>query len=100
MKTQWKMLLFLTVFLLAGMVSFQAYGAGQGEEAKAKTMSLTGQINDSGELNTEEGEEFELTGDLAGELQGMGGKNVEVWGTMKEENGYHTIEVQDYRELK
>jgi hypothetical protein len=37
---------------------------------------------------------------LAGELQGMGGKNVEVWGTMKEENGYHTVEVQDYRELK
>lgn len=100
MKTQWKLLLFLAVLLVAGMASFQAYGAGQGEEAKARTMSLTGQINDSGELITDEGQEFVLTGDMAEELQGMGGKNVEVWGTTMDENGYHTLEVQDYRVLK
>ena len=87
----------LTVILAALFVvtlSFQAMAAEA--EFKSESVSFTGQISIDGKLITDDGQQFELAGEVADEVKQLSGQRIQVMGTVMEEGGKQHIEVQDY----
>ncbi len=81
-----------TLFVVT--LSFQAMAAE--EEVKGESISLTGEISNDGLLITDEGQQFELAGEIGDEVKQLAGQRIQVMGTVMEEGGKQHIEVQDY----
>jgi len=85
------------VFLAAIFVvtlSFQAMATE--EKAKGESISLTGEVTSEGQLVTDDGQQFELAGEIGDKVKRLPGKRIQVMGTVMEEGGKQHIEVQDY----
>jgi hypothetical protein len=91
-KTAIFAVLLATLFVVT--LSFQAMAAE--EKAKGESISLTGEISLDGMLITDEGQTFELAGEIADEVKQLSGQRIQVMGTVMEEGGKQKIEVQDY----
>lgn len=96
MKTRTVIFTLLLAAVFVFGVSFQAIG-GEGEEkARGETVTLTGQVDDEGLLITDDGQKFELGGDIASEVRDLSGQRIQVMGTVMEKSGQQHIEIEDY----
>ena len=91
-KTAFLTILLATLFIVT--LSFQAMATEK--ELKVETITYSGEINDDGLLVTDDGQEFELAGEVADEVKQLSGQRIQVMGTVMEEGGKQHIEVQDY----
>lgn len=94
MKARTLIFALLVAALFVFGMSFQAIGAE--EEAMGETVTLTGQVNDEGQLVTDDGQQFELSGEIAGEVKQLSGQRIQVMGTVMEKAGQQHIEIEDY----
>lgn len=91
-KTTIFVVLLATLFVVT--LSFQAMASE--EKNKGESISLTGEISIDGLLVTDDGQQFELAGEVADEVKQLSGQRIQVMGTVMEEGGKQHIEVQDY----
>ena len=91
-KTAFLTILLATLFIVT--LSFQAMATEK--ELKVETITYSGEINYDGLLVTDDGQEFELAGEVADEVKQLSGQRIQVMGTVMEEGGKQHIEVQDY----
>jgi hypothetical protein len=92
---------FLELVAAAFMISFVAVPAmaadTYGHEGwSGKTQSLSGRIDKSGDFVTSNGVKYRLSGNEARKVREHKGQTVEVKGTVKEQNGQRTLDVQSY----
>lgn len=90
-----KMAIF-TIILAALFVATLSLPAMAMEEGKGEAVTLTGEINYEGQLITDDGQQFELSGDVGNEVKQLSGQRIQVMGTVMEEGGKQHIEVHDY----
>jgi hypothetical protein len=75
------------------------FGTGSAEGLLAGEATVTGIITREGLLQADQGPEYAVAGEKAGELQSNMGKKIEVKGTVQEAEGKITIDVDAYELL-
>ena len=98
MKRKATILTVILASLFLVTLSFQAMAGGE----KHETKTITGEINNEGMLITDDGQEFELAGEIADEVKQLSGERIQVMGTVMEEGGKQKVEVENYmiKEMK
>ena len=98
MRTKTAIFTIVIATLFIGMLSFSAMAAeGQSDQAKHQAVTLTGEINYDGVLITDDGKQFELSGEVGDEVKQMSGQRIQVMGTVMEEDGKQIVDVKDYQ---
>lgn len=93
MKRKTAIFALLVAALFVVTLSFTAMATG---EKEGKSATLTGEISDDGLLITDDGQEFELAGEIADEVKQLAGERIQVMGTVMEEGGKQKVEVENY----
>ena len=98
MKRKATILTVILASLFLVTLSFQAMAGGE----KHETKTITGEINSEGMLITDDGQEFELAGEIADEVRQLSGERIQVMGTVMEEGGKQKVEIENYmiKEMK
>jgi len=93
MKRKTAIFTVLVAALFVVTLSFTAMATG---EKEGQSATFTGEVSDDGLLITDDGQEFELAGEIADEVKQLAGERIQVMGTVMEESGKQTIEVENY----
>ncbi len=96
-KNLWQI---LAIALVATFALFSTVNAGWFGSDKDK-VTLAGSVNEFGQFLDNEGETFELSDNEESlEVKALTGRQVEIKGTVMEEEGRKTLEVKEYKILE